>query len=47
MAGNDSERLRLLQLLKGELPREEAEAWRSRLARDPELRSEFAALESA
>jgi hypothetical protein len=47
MAGNDSELLRLLQLLKGELPHAEAEALRSRLARDAGLRSEYAALEHA
>jgi anti-sigma factor RsiW len=45
MAGNDSELLRLLQLLKGELPQEQAEDWRSRLASDPRLRAEYAALE--
>ena len=47
MAGDDSEPLRLLQLLKGELPREQAEAWRARLARDGALRAEYAALERA
>ena len=47
MAGNDSELLGLLQLLRGELPREQAEIWRSRLARDPDLRAEYAALERA
>ncbi len=47
MAGNDSELLQLLQLLRGELPRERAEALRKRLAVDGPLRGAYAALERA